>query len=373
MVINFTPSPKIRTIIKSVFSKSSSGDSWTNGGAGYGVAFYTRGMWALYEGVKLSMASKCEKTGVVWLPDYFCNEGLTPLRGKKIVLRFYPVLRNLTPDWSTIENQIKINGAADIFVLVHYFGFLSPIEKAAEFCEKHKMILIEDAAHVLRPYKGMGKNNMVIYSPRKLLSLPETGLLITPESLNCKQEIEKAEYGFLFVFKWVIKRFVQKLFSLLNINWHIFKHKNNGDNITSVSYPNLPRRLIVQMLACHEKKLTDYGNIRRRNYLRFLDAMKGLEGVKPLFKSLPDEIIPYMFPIIINNNHFKIKDELENLGIPAGSWPDLPPEIFESSDNHKEAIWLNQRLLLLPVHQSLTINEIDYITISLRQIAGNIC
>lgn len=373
MVINFTPSPKIRTIIKSFFSKSSSGNSWTNGGARYGVAFYTRGMWALYEGIKLSMASKWGKTGAVWLPDYFCNEVLAPLRGKNIVLRFYPVLRNLTPDWSTIENQIKINGAADIFVLVHYFGFLSPIEKAAELCEKHKMILIEDAAHVLRPYKVMGKNNMVIYSPRKLLSLPETGLLITPESLNPKQEIKKAAYGFLFVFKWVIKRVVQKLFTLLNINWHTIQPENNGDNITTVSDPNLPRRLVMQMLTCHEKKLTDYGNIRRQNYLRFLDSMKGLEGVKPLYKSLPDKIIPYMFPIIVKNNHCKIKAELKNLGIPAGSWPDLPPEIFESRDNHKEAIWLNQRLLLLPVHQSLTINEIDYIAISLRRIAENIC
>lgn len=371
MVINFVPSPKIETIVKSVFSKSSSGHSWTNGGAGAGVAFYSRGMWALYEGVKINLASKGEKTGVVWLPDYFCNEALVPLRTENIVLRFYPVLRNLMPDWLDIENQINLIGAADILVLVHYFGFLSPIEKAVEFCEKHNMILIEDGAHVLKPYIGMGKNNMVIYSPRKLLSLPEIGLLITQESLNTEQEFKKTKYGFVFVFKWVIKRYVQSLLSLLHINWHSLRPKNNSDNNT-VSDRKLPHRLSMQILTIHEKKLTYYGKIRRQNYLNLLDSIMELKEIEPLFKSLPDEIVPYMFPIIVKNNQYKIKEELKNFGIPASSWPDLPPEIFNSIESHKEAIWLNQHLLLLPIHQSIKGKEIDYIASSLRIITENI-
>lgn len=371
MVINFAPSPKIESIVESIFSKSSSGHSWTNGEAGAGVAFYSRGMWALYEGVKINLASKGKKTGVVWFPDYFCNEALSPLRTEGIALKFYPVLRNLMPDWLTIENKIKLNGTADLFVLVHYFGFLSPIEKAVAFCEKYNMLLIEDGAHVLRPYKGMGKNNMVIYSPRKLLSVPEIGLLITQESLNTQQEFKKTEYGFVFVFKWVIKRFVQNLMSLLHINWHTLRPKNNSDNHT-VSDRKLPHSLSMQMLAIHENKLTHYGKIRRQNYKRLLDSTMELEKIEPLFKSLPDEIVPYTFPIIVKNNHEKIKEELKNFGIPASSWPDLPPEIFESTDSHKEAIWLNQHVLLLPIHQSIKRKEIDYIASSLRIISENI-
>jgi hypothetical protein len=371
MVINFTPSPQISTIVRSIFSKSSSGDSWKRGGDSVSATFYSRGMWALHEGVIQILASKKKNTGVVWLPDYYCNDTLTPLRTQEITLRFYPVLRNLTPDWNSIEDQIKLNGIADIFILVHYFGFPSPTQKAIGFCYNNGMILIEDGAHVLIPSEGIGDKNMIIYSPRKLLSIPEIGILLSSKSLSKEQQNKKLNLGFLFIFKWLLKRIVQKLLKILNINWHSLK-ENSVSNNTPDTKLQLPNKLSMQLLKVYEKKLNIYGDKRRNNYLRLETLIHGLETIEPLFKKLPNGIIPYMLPIIVRNHHFEIKGGLKNKGIPASSWPDIPPEVIESGGGHDHALWLNQHLLLLPIHQSLRNKEIDYIASSLKSITENI-
>lgn len=370
MVINFTPSPKIKTVIESFFSRSSSGISWKNGRDDVSATFYARGMWALYEGVKQVLASKVKNTGIVWLPNYYCNDTLTPLRTKEITLKFYPVLRNLTPDWENIERQIKANGPADIFILVHYFGFPSPIKKAIDFCNKNEMFLIEDGAHVLVPSEGMGEGSMVIYSPRKLLPIPEIGILISLKSLNKEENSSKTDWELFMVLKWLLKRIIQNLLSVLSINWHSLRSNNNSNEIT-ISEKQLPGRLNMKLLSVYEKKLKNYGEKRRKNYLRLENLILELENIKPLFKKLPDGIFPYMLPIIAKNHQLIIKTKLKNRGIPASSWPDIPPEVLESRNGNNHAIWLNQRLLLLPIHQSLKKKEIDYIASTLKDIIGN--
>ena len=64
-------------------------------------------------------------------------------------------------------------------MLVHYFGCPTLAAPTKDFCAKHNAWLLEDAAHVLRPVSGVGKyGDFIIYSPHKLLPIPDGAVLV---------------------------------------------------------------------------------------------------------------------------------------------------------------------------------------------------
>ena len=115
-----------------------------------------------------------------------------------------------------------------------------------------------------------------------------------------------------------------------------------------------------------------YTNLRRRNYFYFKELISNIKGVIPLFNKIPNECVPYVFPLLILKNYSLIKLELMKKGIPVTSWPDLPPEINNLNKKFSNSIWLRNHLLLFPIHQSINLKEIDYIFLSLKKITEKI-
>ena len=109
---------------------------------------------------------------------------------------------------------------------------------------------------------------------------------------------------------------------------------------------------------------------RRRNYLRLSQAINGVKGVSPLLLTIPDQVCPYAFPLILSDKRKDVALQLQHKGIPASSWPDLPPEVLQKPGEHKTAIWLQEHILLLPVHQDLSCKQVKYMAFKLREILG---
>src|SRR5258706_16084361 len=61
---------------------------------------------------------------------------------------------------------------------------------------------------------------------------------------------------------------------------------------------------------------------RRANYERWRDAVRGLPNCRALFDRLPDDCVPYMFPLLIDRpqSHFYV---LKKLGVPIWRWDDM--------------------------------------------------
>ena len=113
---------------------------------------------------------------VVAVPEFICNQSLWPLRQGRADLVFYPVRADTAaPDWPACRQL----GAVDLFVLVHPFGWPGEAAEAARFVAERGALLIEDAAHVLRPIPGIGEYGAVVcWSPHKLLPLPDGAVLV---------------------------------------------------------------------------------------------------------------------------------------------------------------------------------------------------
>jgi len=119
-----------------------------------------------------------------------------------------------------------------------------------------------------------------------------------------------------------------------------------------------------------EKELECVVEKRRENYIRLLQSVDGVKEAKPLFPLLPDYVCPYTFPLIVSEERDMVVSQLNHFGIPAASWPDLPPEVSDGSDDHQTAVWLQEHILLLPVHQDLSDKQVEYMAFNLRKISG---
>lgn len=136
------------------------------------------------------IAMSCQNKGRrlrFWCPAYFCNRALGPLRQTGIEIVFYPVDRDMIPDWPACE-KLAAESPPDLFMLVHYFGSCNAIDQARAFCDWTGAKLIEDAAHFLAPAGEIGSvADFVCYSPRKFFRIPDGGLLVVRDSRDARR------------------------------------------------------------------------------------------------------------------------------------------------------------------------------------------
>jgi hypothetical protein len=119
----------------------------------------------------------------VWLPAYICREMASAVN--PALLRFYPLDDQLSPDCSAIRDGVK---TGDLVVAVNYFG--SP--PAASFrrlaTERPDVEWLEDRAQALWTV-GDPWGKWQLYSPRKLLGVPDGGLLVRHETVDGPEQI----------------------------------------------------------------------------------------------------------------------------------------------------------------------------------------
>ena len=103
---------------------------------------------------------------------------------------------------------------------------------------------------------------------------------------------------------------------------------------------------------------------RRENYTKLLRGLEGLPGSRPLFAELPDEVVPHMFPLWIENLDTAYS-RLEDLATPMQRfgqflWPGIVESAFPISSE------MSHHLVQFPCHQDLTEKEIETIISRIR-------
>lgn len=369
--IPVTTLPNISHLISSVFTQQSSGNLWCL--PEQKSIFIHGSAWGILEAVRTLLLLRKKTTGIVFLPDYFCNQALIPLRLQPVQLVFYPVTEKLNPDWSLMDDLVLDFGAPDIFILVHYFGFSGEITKALQFCQRVGAELLEDGAHVLKPFGEIGKHSWAtVFSPYKLLPVPKIGILIVSEKTEIipEEPIRKKRFH-TDIYKWIVKRLLQSFLISCKIPWRNRKAVPFELDEEVTFEEDMPiNTWVLQMLKILESQLEYYKAIRREYYRIIEEQILAINSdvVSLFFSSLPDDVCPYLFPIRIREDRIKhVYYSLNRIGVPAQSWPDLPPEVKENPFQHKIALKLRGSILTLPVHQSLTKNQVEFMASSLRK------
>ena len=363
MNVPLLPLPGHRTVAAFLQQDGDDLSVWTSHGRDTRV--YSRGAWALAAAV--AAVSSEGRRAAVFLPDYFCNEALGPLRAAGHRLVFYPIDEAFQPRWTVLRTLTAAQAAPLAIVIVHYFGFPTPCCEAVSLCAATGATLIEDCAHILAPTGDVGRRGQfVVYSPHKLLPLPQGGILVAHQ-VKSGSTIPSTSRVALnrSAAAWLAKRVIQRSarpFGGWRSAWNAF----DVDGVVSSVAPDTMPRAVVRLLSSLTPTMPETVAQRRRNYSALVDAAGGHQG----FGALGPDMCPYLLPLLFSPEAApRVHDALNRVGIPARPWPDLPPEVLARPAEHKTAIDLRHRVVTLPVHQDLEPHHVEFMSETLRRVS----
>lgn len=322
---------------------------WTRPGDRF--VWFSRSSWALHA-LAQAWTGHHRRPPRLWVPDYFCNATLDPVRRTGAMLHFYPVTEDLRPDWTACDAQ---DSPCDLFLLAHFFGFPSDGPGARAFCDRRDALLIEDCAHALMPAPGLGGlGDVELWSPHKLLAAPMGGLLVARGKAG---DLVRPPAGAAPTIRtWLVKRLVQKLVP----SWMLPPATRNGpqrfadDPITGpMPETPAPSAAGLKLLAGATTGLNRAISARRHLGAMLATTLERRPGWRRLFD--PAAVTPYRLVMRCDDPAVAAErfDQYRAVGIPVESWPDMPPEVTAAPAHHTVALTLRATILCFPVHQGL--------------------
>jgi len=341
---------------------------------------FIQGRYALAEAMHRAGAGPGK---AVLLPAFHCRVMVEPALYLGAQPCFYPVSADLRPDFtalSALVNESAMPVAA--MLLTHYFGFPNVLDEAEQFCATHGIALIEDCAHAFYGRSGgrlLGTvGSYAIASPWKFLPVRDGGLL-RDNTGDCA--ITQTAQPWLNEAKaWA---------AMLQVRGQRAWHRSHLSDIdvaalcvqarliageSGVRVPEqglkefVPERAAMSALRSSRwlASRAEHGCVarrRRENYLQWLDGVRSLTGVKPLFPHLPEGVVPYAFPLLVDaaGMGFHL---LKLAGIPLWRWEDMAVTDCAISRDYRI------RLLQLPCHQNLRAEEMDWMIRTVQMLAS---
>jgi len=311
---------------------------------------------------------------------------ISPIVWSGADIAFYKINRDLSPDIEDIERQISRETKA--IIIVHFFGFPQNSSKISRICKKRNIVLIEDCAHAFlgkHELKNIGTTgDFAIASLKKFFPVIDGGVLL----INCSKvpELDQTHLRISEQLKHIVNTLEQSLYFrsskflkvwklLLNyptlkresINYkNLSYNSNNVSDILKISSWFEPSKKVKRISGVSkfivERSKTSYiCNRRRQNYFYLLEGCMQSKAVAPLFGSLPSEVVPYMFPLILNNPDVDF-GKLKKKKIPIWRWEELCLTDCEISR------YFSKHLIQLPCHQSLKKFEMDAIIQAVNEL-----
>lgn len=330
--------------------------------------WFSRTAWSLLAIAMFRSRVTGNKPVRVWLPDYFCNESLAPLRAFGAEPVFYPVLPDCTPALDVCRAMLG-EAKPDLVVVVHFFGERAPAAAMRQLAHENGAWFIEDGAHVLLPIDdGIGADgDFVLYSPHKFLAIPDGALLVVRpggeggvtatllkghdfegvcRSLSTDAGTRTRPY------MWLSKRALQRL----GVRRARAAPEFRAECAPGVPLPRpemsaLARRLLRVMLP----KLDAEAQSRRENQMAWARHLALDHPELGSLEALPRRGTPYLagFSFGSQSAADAAYTALALAGLPVTTWPDLPPEVLRDHPRHDTAIHLRNSRIFLPVHRSV--------------------
>ena len=293
---------------------------------------------------------------VVLLPSFTCHTVFEPFMDFGYEIHTLPMEMNLSIKAEDIVRcQEQYNARV---VLVHrYYGFdtLPSFEHVVKKLQANGVIVIEDCTQCLYSDFAISDADYIVASIRKWCGVPDGGFAICKkgvlthkptqedtEMVEAKRIASELKYQFLFEGKGDKPSFKAKYRegeTLLD-NQAVFC------SIGKLS-ASIQAELDVEQL---KKK-------RRENYNVLLEGIRNVNGIKVVYNTLPDDVVPLYFPILIDNREV-MQDLLADNDIYAPVvWPkaDNCPAIDEVAET------IYEKILCIPIDQRYDVEDMQRI------------
>lgn len=297
----------------------------------------------------------------VVVPSFLCPEALIPFGRAALGVAFYATDEGLMPDWDDLARSLAPRTKA--MLLYHPFGQPAPSERAAQFCRRNGLMLIEDCAHALGTRAGARLagtwGEAGIFSLRKFAPSLDGGLLVLRDASRLPPEGLPAAPSWGAVLKSCLRRAGERgaLPELLEEPLRRRERRafeeplpipyaDDGENDDAA-----PGRWAVRALDAFDFKIER--EARRERFRLWLAALMALPGAKPLYRDLVDGASPYSCPVFFDDRPTAHRALLQSgiaaeptLNYPALDYPFLRRRDADYAKDER----LARGVLSLPVH-----------------------
>ena len=334
---------------------------------------------AIWQGVTALGLAKGDR---VLVPAYACGSEIDALLKAGLVVDFYRITPELTPDLGHVVRLAR-DGARALCV-IHYFGFPQPMEEIVAVARSYGLLVIEDNAHGLYSTDARGHplgsfGDMAVFSFGKTLPLPDGGALVLgsraapvkgtmvgrrPDALRVAGQIKYlVEEAVASRYPGATAAFTRKVGRMLSAKVKALVYDSSepsgGDDSEEALRRTMaldPGRLHWTMSAIARRLFagTSHATVRERrvrNFEAFATCFHGGPHVSALFATLPAGTCPLSFPVRASDAA-ALHGFLREHGVNSWRFWTVFHEVvprerfpFESS--------LKLSVLALPIHQDL--------------------
>ena len=332
-------------------------------GAAGPCRWYLRGLGAL-----AAVISGLTGPGArVMVPAFICHDVIKLVEGMGRQAALYAVAPNLEVDLEDLQRHLR---PGDIFLYVRYFG-LGDAPAAVALAREAGAVVLEDSSqapfayHVdpdLRP-------DLAFTSLRKYLPVLDGSALDTlqPELAERIAGPLGRPAGRLLLARAAALRFHRVAArsprrSLAALAEEMFAQVQRELRRAPAGAPM--SRWSARMLA--ETDLASVAARRRANYATAVAGLAGLRAVRALWPRTHDSGCPYGCPVVVPNNRLW-RDALQQRGIQAAI-------LWDREDHwagYPASQWLAEHLLVLPVTQTHTEQDMARVVAVLREYDGD--
>lgn len=341
----------------------------------------------------------------VLLPAYYCGAEAGPFKNAGCQLYFYDIHEDLSANRAQIQSAVALHADIKLLFITHYFGIAQPgLQELAQWCQARQLTLVEDCAHALYgTCEGVDLGSVgdyAIFSQRKFLPLTEGGMAVSRSEFTRLSVTDKRTVPF---FPWL-----ERLsYSIAQNNRCRAKDANIKNHMVSIagiamsSVPAIACKVVKRLsLVPRQQWLTPEAEgptaipvyqlgvsalskriwrcsdaaqlvkIRRRHFMLWMRALENQSLVAPLIKALPDGMCPLCFPVVVSHPA-RIVDRMKNNDIEVFNWwYQVPPELaMRPPEDFAVALALKQKVIALPLHQSIHEKDIAHMAHCLLQAA----
>jgi len=359
MIISARPYPSARTLL-------------TKGGAKLPeLEFYSLGREALLSAL---LGLGLIKGDSIAVPAYMCSSTIQPLEDYGFRLIFIDVDDQLdlpVDNLQTVAAKTKINA----LLLVHYFGFLQNSAEIMSVCRSLNIKLVEDFSHSFfsgfladdTPFDADAK----IFSIRKSLPIVDGGALSWRNAENGIKTDNPSCFALFHDSIYLLKRLVEKLVTMLNINIYSERITRGRQSLSTGVEEGLKKHACqpswqLKKYLCNAAYLQTAQQRILKNFTKLSTKLEAL-GFDLLHKTAQPGEVPQA--LVAYDHQGGLADYLRAQGIGAWRWPaeEMPDAVASQIDKYPNANYYNKTLVLLPIHQSVSNRQINYMIQVLSQ------
>ena len=363
------------------------------GGKGSEIAsFLSLGRLQFLTSGRMGIANALRSLGVqagdrVLVPAYHCNAMIEPVVWLGATPVFYRISSGAGVDLEDVARQLR-EGGAQAMLVTHYFGFPQDILAISEFCHEHQLPFLEDCAHAFfgevggKPIGSFGE--YAIASPWKFFPIYDGGCIAVRArdgnaselrypglSFQIKSAINTLESALHYRRLGAVRHMVTPFLWLKDIIWRSTKRMagpgmarlsvapSSAEGGTSFEPQWMDKRMsLASRLLMQSSSFSRIISRRRKHFQRLLEACKDMPGCRPLFPELPEKVVPYAFPLIVDEPE-RVFVILKQAGVPIirfGEvlWPGVDESVCPIS------VEFSRKVFQFPCHQELDDSELEW-------------